>query len=276
MTPPIRGCYVDTAWGQVHALRAGTAGPWIGLFHESPLSSQVFVDVLTAAAPHARLVAFDTPGYGASTPPDGPGREIPEYAEVLSEAADRLGMRHAVFAGVHTGASIAIEVAHRFPGGTAGVALSGVALYDEAERAEHIKGWTPPVPADVDGAEFNWVVERYQRIWPDLTPALLHTAAIELLRVKDRYDWGYQAAFRHDPAEPLAALTVPVLLLDAEFDLLADKDARAMELARDARLEILEGLPGQPHLRAPADYAGHLLEFARAHASDPAAEEVGS
>jgi pimeloyl-ACP methyl ester carboxylesterase len=275
MTSTIRGCYVDTAWGQVHALRAGTAGPWIGLFHESPLSSQVFLDVLTALAPNARVVAFDTPGYGASTPPDGPGHEIPEYAAVLSEAAGGLGMRDAVFAGVHTGASIAIEVAHRFPAGVTGVALSGVALYDEAERAEHIRGWTPPVPTDADGAEFRWAVERYQRIWPDLTPQLLHTAAIELLRVRDRYDWGYQAAFRHDPAGPLAALDVPVLLLDAEFDLLADKDARALELARHVRLEIFEGLPGQPHLRAPADYAAHLLRFAGAQAST-AGQGVGS
>lgn len=264
MSAAIRGTYVDTAWGQVHALTAGTSGPWIGLFHESPLSSRVFVDVLTELAPHARAVAFDTPGYGASTPPDGPTHDIPEYAAVLSEAAAALGMQDAVFAGVHTGASIAIEVAHRFPGGTTGVVLSGVALYDEEERAQHIAGWTPAVPADVDGAQFRWVVERYQRIWPELTPELLHTAAIELLRVKDRYDWGYQAAFRHDPAGPLAALDVPVLLLDAEFDLLADKDAKAMELAKDVRLEILKGLPGQPHLREPATYARHLLEFAGA------------
>lgn len=264
MTPPVRGCYVDTSWGQVHALRAGTSGPWIGLFHESPLSSRVFADVLVELAPHARVVAFDTPGYGASTPPDGPDHDIPEYAAVLSQAAAEVGMRDAVFAGVHTGASIAIEVAHCFRHGVGGVVLSGVALYDDEERAAHIADWTPQVPEDVDGAAFHWAVERYQRIWPDLTPHLLEVAAIELLRVKDRYEWGYQAAFRHDPAGPLAALEVPVLLLDAEFDLLADKDARAMSLARDARLEILKGLPGQPHLRAPARYAAEVLEFARA------------
>ncbi len=119
------------------------------------------------------------------------------------------------------------------------------------------------MPADVDGAEFTWAVERYRRIWPELTPELLHVAAVELLRVKDRYDWGYQAAFRHDPAGSLAALDVPVLLLDAEHDLLADKDERALELAADARLVVLEGLPGQPHLRVPDTYARHLLEFTR-------------
>ncbi len=263
MNSSIRRRYVDTSWGQIHVLTAGTDGPWIGLFHESPLSSQVFVEAMTELAPHARVIAFDTPGYGASDPPDGPGHEIPEYAAVLAEAAVELGMADVVFAGVHTGASLAIEVAHRFPGGVAGVVLSGVALYDDVERAEQISGWTPPVPADTDGAEFDWAVERYRRIWPELTPDLLHTAVVELLRVRDRYDWGYQAAFRHDPAEPLAALDVPVLLLDAEFDLLADKDARALELAKDARLVVLSGLPGQPHLRRPGEYAAHVVEFAR-------------
>ena len=269
MTSPIRRCYVDTAWGQVHVLTVGTSGPWIGLFHESPLSSQVYLDVLTALAPDARVAAFDTPGYGASCPPEGPGHEMPEYAAVLAEAAAGVGMSDAVFGGVHTGASIAIEVAHRFTPGVHGVVLSGVPLYDDAERAAHIRGWTPPVPTDLEGAQFRWAVERYHRIWPKLTPELLHTAVVELMRVKDRYEWGYQAAFRHDPAGPLATLEVPVLLLDAEFDLLAAKDARALELARDARLVVLEGVPGQPHLRVPEEYAAHLLAFAHERVAAP-------
>ena len=257
----IRGEYVDVSWGQVHALVAGTRGPWIGLFHESPLSSQVYLEVMERLAPHARVVAFDTPGYGASTPPDRTGHEIPEYAGVLVEAATGLGMEDVVLVGVHTGASIAIEVARQFTGGVDGVVLSGVALYDDQERAAHVAGWTPPVPSDDHGAQFDWAVERYRRIWPEITGPLLHTAVVEAMRVKDRYDWAYQAAFRYDPAEALAGLDVPVFLLDAEFDLLADKDEKALELAREAHLVVLPGLHGQPHLRAPDAYARHVLEF---------------
>ena len=84
-----------------------------------------------------------------------------------------------------------------------------------------------------------------------------------MLRVKDRYDWGYQAAFRHDPSGPLAALRVPVLLLDAEHDMLAFADDLALEIAADARLQVLPGLPGQPHLRAPNAYAAHVAAFAQ-------------
>ncbi|GGO66581.1 alpha/beta fold hydrolase [Nonomuraea cavernae] len=258
------GGYADTEWGQVHYRRNGESGPWIGLFHESPLSSRVYEAVLPLLGRHARAVAFDTPGYGASDPPPSRHTEIPDYARVLAQAAARIGMERPVLGGVHTGASLAIETAAALPGGVCGLVLSGVALLDDAERAAYLSRWTPEVPFDDHGAQFGWGVERYRRIWgADVPPELLHLAVVELMRTHDRYDWAYQAAFRHDPAASLAAEPAPVLLLDAEFDLLADKDPRALELARDARLLTLAGLPGQPHLRVPDRYAAEILAFAR-------------
>lgn len=201
----IRTCqWVQQPRGYVR--QCGTTGPWLVLFHESPLSSEVWKRVMPLLEPDLRVIAFDTPGY---------------------------------------------------------VVLSGVALYDDEERAEHLAHWAPDTAQDLQGSQFDWAVERYQRIWPGLDEEMLHLATVEALRVLPRYHWGYRAAFRHDPSGPLAALDVPVLLLDAEHDLLADKDARALELAKEARLEILPDFPGQPHLRAPAAYAAHLLEFVR-------------
>lgn len=255
--------YVDGPWGQVHYRQCGTTGPWLVLFHESPLSSEVWKRVMPLLAPDLRVIAFDTPGYGASEPPPGPDAEIPEYAAVLASATAQLGATGVVFCGVHTGASLAIEASLAFSGRSRGVVLSGVALYDDEERAEHLAHWAPDTAQDLRGSQFDWAVERYQRIWPGLDEEMLHLAAVEALRVLPRYHWGYRAAFRHDPAASLAALDVPVLLLDAEHDLLADKDARALELAKDGRLEILPDLPGQPHLREPAAYAKHLLDFVR-------------
>lgn len=261
MQVTVRGGYVDSPWGQVHYRTAGESGPWIGLLHESPLSSKVYEQVLQVLGRDARVVAFDTPGYGASDPPPSAAFEIPDYAEVLAGAATAIGMDRPVLAGVHTGASLAIEMAHRMPVG--GLSLSGVALLDDEERAEFIASWNPEIPHDEHGAQFAWAVERYRRIWPDITAELLHVACVEVLRVSDRYAWGYQAAFRHDPAAPLAELDVPVMLLDAEFDMLAHLDAKAMELARHPRLNILPGLPGQPHLRAPEAFSAELLAFAQ-------------
>lgn len=258
----IRGGYVDTEWGQVHYRTSGDSGPWIGLFHESPLSSRVYEAALPLLGRHARAVAFDTPGYGASDPPPGPGFEIPDHGRVLAQAAAGIGMERPVLGGVHSGASLALATAAHLP--VAGLMLSGVPLFDAEERKRFLTGWTPDAPLDDRGSQFAWAVDRYRNRWgPDLPAGILHLAVVEMMRVADRYAWGYQAAFRYDPSEALAAADVPVLLLNAEFDRLAGKDARALELARDARLVVLPGLPGQPHLRSPGDFAAALLGFAR-------------
>ena len=269
----VRGGYADTRWGQVHYRSCGDTGPWIGLFHESPLSARAFDPVLPLLGARCRAVAFDTPGYGASDPPPWDGFEIPDYAAVLGEAATALGMHRPVLAGVHTGASLAVEAAARVPGGAAGLVLSGVPLFTGQERAEYLAGWTPAVPVDSPAAPFDWAVARYRGIYgEDAPPAMTHVAVVELLRVAERYDWAYRAAFRHDPAAALAAFPGPVLLLDAEHDLLADKDPVALALARDARLVSVPGISGQPHIRTPERYAAEVGAFALARAGEePAA-----
>jgi len=208
-----------------------------------------------------RAVAFDTPGYGASSPPAGPGQEIPDYARVLAGAAAALGMARPILAGVHTGASIAIA-ASALHGGASGLVLTGIPLYTPEERVSFAALYAPPIVIDEAGSQFAWAIERYRRIWgPNLPADLLQIAVVELSRAGERYDWGYLAAFRYDPAPSLQAYDGPVLLLDAEFDSLAGKDALALELARDARLCVLPGLPGQPHLRTPEAYAAQILGF---------------
>src|SRR5690606_22193523 len=142
----IRAGYVDSDWGQVHYRTAGTSGPWVALFHESPLSSRVYDQVLPILGERARVVAFDTPGYGASDPPPRDGMEIPEYAAVLARAASALGMSDVVFGGVHTGASLAIEAARVFDRGARGLVLSGVPLFTPEERADYLANWTPQPP----------------------------------------------------------------------------------------------------------------------------------
>lgn len=257
------GGYVTTRWGQVHYRTCGDAGPWIALFHESPLSSRAFDRVLPLLGGSCRAVAFDTPGYGASDSPPADGVEIPDYARVLGEAMTAVGMHRPLLGGVHTGASLAIEAAPHAPGGAAGLVLSGVPLFTTEERAEFLRSWTPQVPLDTPDAPFTWGVERYRRIYGEDTPAeMVHLAVTELLRVPDRYDWAYRAAFRHDPGPTLAAFAGPVLLLDAEHDMLADKDPVALATARDARLVVVPGITGQPHLRAPARYAQEVAAFA--------------
>jgi pimeloyl-ACP methyl ester carboxylesterase len=231
------------------------------LFHESPLSSRVWDLVLPESGRFRRVVAPDTPGYGLSDPPPRGDFEIPDYAAALLAALTDAGVGDMVVCGVHTGASIALEAARQSER-VRGVILSGVALLTEDERNQYLDSWTPPIPVSSDGEQFRWAVERYHRIWGSGTPGwMLNLAINDLLHIWDRYDWGYRAAFRYDPEPALRELPLPTLLLDPEFDLLAAKDPLVQAMVADCRTEILPGLPGQMHLRAPEETARHLEAF---------------
>lgn len=259
--------YHKGPWGQVHIRQAAPAGSSTAddvalvLFHESPVSSRVWQLVLPESGRHRWVLAPDTPGYGLSDPPPRDDVEIPEYAAALLEALTDAGVGDMVVCGVHTGASIALEVARQSTR-VRGVILSGVALLTDDERARYLDSWTPPIPVTSDGEQFRWALERYHRIWGEQTPGwILNLAINDVLSIWNKYDWGYRAAFRYDPEPALRELAVPTLLLDPEFDLLADKDPIVQAMVANCRTETLPGLPGQMHLRAPLDTARHMEDF---------------
>lgn len=265
--PTVTRGYVDGPWGQVHYRRCGTGDAALLFFHESPLSSRTYEAVLPLLGSEFTAIAFDTPGYGLSDPPPEEGKEIPDYAAVLLAAADALGVRRFVPCGVHTGASLALEVAHRAgPDRAVAAVLSGVPLLTEEERAKFLAEWAPPIDIDGEGSQYAWATARYRRIWgAETAPELLHLAVHDLTLNWSRYNWAYNAAFRHDPGPTLKAWPRPVLFLDAEHDLLVEHDRRAGEVVRESSMVIVGGLPGQLPLRVPERYAAEVAAFCTPH-----------
>lgn len=259
----VRRGYVDVEWGQIHYRTSGQSGPAALFFHESPLSGMAYDRALPFLGRHLRAYAFDTPGYGSSDPPPHDRFEIPGYAAMLLQAADALGLDTFAVAGVHTGASLALEVALQAePGRTTHAILTGVPLMTEDERRQYLASWSPPMAPTSRGEHLEWAWQRYQRIWgADSDPAVLHVGAVHVLAVLDRYQWAYNAAFRYDPGPGLRRLSCPTLLLDAEFDLLADRDEPAAALIPDARIVVIPGLPGQLPIRVPEEYADRVIGF---------------
>ena len=259
----VRRGYVDVEWGQIHYRACGEAGPVALFFHESPLSGAVYERALPLLGRRLRAYAFDTPGYGCSDPPPHERFEIPDYSAMLLAAADRLGLDTFAVAGVHTGASLALEVALQAgPGRATHAILSGVPLMTEEDRHRYLESWAPPMRPASQGEHLEWAWRRYQRIWgADSDPTILHVGAIHVLSVLDRYQWAYNAAFRYDPEPGLPLLHCPTLLLDAEFDIFADQDEPAAALIPDARISIIPGLPGQLPIRVPQEYARRVIRF---------------
>lgn len=261
----IRG-YANTEWGQVHYQRAGEKGPSLVLFHESPLSSEIYAPVLDPLGDDLDVIAFDTPGYGASDAPAGP-LEIPEYAERLLQAIDFLGLETFNVGGCHTGASIAVEVARQAGRERVSKAvLTGLPLLDPKERDWWMTNWAPPMTPAADGSHLRWAWERYQEIWADDTPVELQNMAVmQILRVLDCYNWGYSAAFSYDPGPALKQLSCPVMLLNAEHDHMAHTDERVLAELQDGRLVRLPGLSGQLPWRATSEFVHHVKTFIGGH-----------
>ncbi|MCK4784306.1 MAG: hypothetical protein KAV87_11185, partial [Desulfobacteraceae bacterium] len=108
----------------------------------------------------------------------------------------------------------------------------------------------------------QWLWERYQRIYgADSPPLLLDDAVVQFLKVGDRYDWAYQAAFRYDPAPALRNLKQPVLFLVAENDLLAYKNEEAIAITPNSRGQVVRGLKGQLHARVPENFTKLVHTF---------------
>ena len=191
------------------------------------------------------------------------GSRYPTTRPCCSRAADVLGLDTFAVAGVHTGASLALEVALQAePGRATHAILSGVPLMTEEERLQYLASWSPPMQPTSEGEHLEWAWRRYRRIWgAETDPAVLHVGAIHVLSVLDRYEWAYNAAFRYDPEPGLRRLSCPTLLLDAEFDIFADQDEPAAALIPDARISIIPGLPGQLPIRVPEEYAERVARF---------------
>ena len=113
MDPKIRYGYADTRLGQVHYREAGS-GPPVILFHESPLSGEIYNVALPVLGRRVRAIAPDTPGYGASEPPPSP-LPLVGYAERLALFLDALGLERVALVGNHTGGKIAIQLAVDLP-----------------------------------------------------------------------------------------------------------------------------------------------------------------
>ena len=252
--------YVGPAGAQIHYRRCGDHGPFLVLFHESPQASNVFEPALMHLGTSMRAVALDTPGYGMSDPPEA-ALEIPEYAQRLLGAIDALGIDQFAVAGQHTGSSLAIEVA-RLAGAqrVSHLVLSGLVLLSAAERAEFLDNWAPDKPFTPDGSHLCALWERYLGLWEE--PAeLVNLAVTNIAAILPRYNWAYNAVFRHDPVPALLGLDAKIMLLTASGDMLAHLDERAAALRPDVVRMRLTETTGQLPWRVPEAYARIVADF---------------
>lgn len=262
----IAKAYAAIEEGQVHLRRregADRGALPLVMLHASPSSSRSLVPLMEefARADAGReLIAFDTPCNGQSCAPAMPDPAIADFAAMLARAADALGKPRVALYGTHTGAHIAIEWALARPEGVAALVLDGVALLDEAMRAEFLELYAPRKVPDETGSQFPWAFQfiRDQMIFfphyrkdaahiragGDLDPRVLHELALEVLANLKAYHLPYEAVFRHEVRAALARLEVPVLVLADSASALDPATEEIARLVPHARLATDCASPG--------------------------------
>lgn len=254
--------YFNLDSGQLHFAKAGDAGPRIVLLHESPLSNRVYFDVMERMSTWSQVFAPDTPGYGQSTPLSS--------AATLSDFASKLieGIRHwskgekVIVSGVHTGASLSVEIANQAPELCAGLLLIGLPTYTDEMRAARVSGYAPSVEIKEDGSHVMWAWDRYRKMWPTAPLAHIQLATADLIYNLERYNWAYIEAFKYRSEEKIKKIKCPILMSAAEGEFLYE----GTKLLAEIEGHNFFGFPGldwqgQVSLRNPADLDQALKDF---------------
>jgi pimeloyl-ACP methyl ester carboxylesterase len=274
----------------VHYVRGGE-GPPVVMLHAAPCSAKVMRPVQQVFSTRFTTFAIDLPGCGLS---DGlPAETVTTegLADAILATMDAIGLGRVLTYGRHTGAGVAVELAHRHPDRVAMVLTDGFPVFAAPMPEERIRENLPPIVPRWDGAHLIWCWYRYREQhlfgpWdrplaeyradtdvPD--PDYLHRGTVELLEAGDEYPRVFASAFRHAGLGMIGVLKVPVCFGTRPGDSLYATRAlyppeawtqvfpREQVAAAVQEREILsrhaDGLPAAPaHTRRPVPGTGGL------------------
>lgn len=214
--------YVNARFGQVHlriARPAGDAGKIPLLcFHMSPRSSRAYAGFLAAMGVDRVAVAPDTPGFGESDAPAQPP-SIDDYAAVMGDVIDVLGLETVDLMGYQTGSEISVALALARPRQVRRLVLVSAPIFTSAELIEFHRLYDrDPITADGSHLVKKWQAH-VQLAGPGRTLDMVADGFHDALRNPAISWWGHNAAFSYDMAGRLAQVTQPILVLNPDDDL---------------------------------------------------------
>jgi pimeloyl-ACP methyl ester carboxylesterase len=255
-TRVVRG-YADTPLGQVHYQDVG-AGPVVVLLHQVPWFYVYYTRAQAEfAARGFRTIAIDTPGYGLSarlpSPPD-----IAAYATAIEAVLAHLKLPRAVVVGHHTGSTIGVELAKAAPRRVQCLVLHGVPLYTAAEAKARLEAEHWDQRYRTDGSHLS---DR----WTYLGGRIAGSAdsvqwSVLSMFIAGEHEWyGHHAVFRYDMAGALAALRVPVVVLNNDLDLLGYTVPRVRALRPDFTIVDLPSRSSNMAFDEPKEWVDAIL-----------------
>ena len=221
-TVSIRRDYVDSRFGQVHVRLASPEKPnarSLMCFHLTPFSGVLYETWLAEMGKDRLAVAVDTPGFGNSDNPTA-SLTMTDYAHVMGDVMDALGVTDVDLMGYHTGGRIAVQLALLQPGTVKNIVLVGAGMYTPEEQKKHYAALAGDDELKDDGSHLlaTW---RSSIRWrgPDRTLADLMKTFPDLLRGRYQSGLMYQANVEFSYTEKLKDVQQPILVLNPNDDL---------------------------------------------------------
>ncbi len=209
----------------IHYVRQGS-GPAVILLHAAPCSAKVMAPFQLVLAERFTTFAFDLPGFGLSEMPDVPQVETHHLADAIAGAVRALGLTQVAAYGRHTGAGVAVELAHRHPALCSMVLTDGFPVFASPYTPERLSEYLLPIEPRWDGSHLTWTWFRYREqhiFWPWDRPLAAHRSdcdvpdldflyrgTIEMLESGENYPKIYASAFRHAGLAMIDAVKPPV------------------------------------------------------------------
>ena len=254
----------------MHYRYAGTGTPLL-LLHQTANCSGSYELLIPHIAPHHRVIAVDTLGFGMSDYPSHKNFTVADYSDSFVAFMRSLDIKRASIFAHHTGASFACELAATHPEMVDKLILNGTPHWENA--IEEFLDKVQRLTLTEDGSHFMEVWKLIaERLEPSFHTPLkremlvaLHNEAIWKLMAGERFIEAYTAISNYDIMSRLPLISAPTLVMSGEDDVIRDTVEPVAERIKGARTYIGKGGSYFMPYEHPENLAKVLLDFLSDH-----------
>jgi pimeloyl-ACP methyl ester carboxylesterase len=256
----MKRAYADMAEGQIHYRFEGTGEPVL-LLHSAVTSSDEYSRVMPFLSKTYYVLAMDFLGNGDSDPAPFQYQIIDHARSVLS-FLDYLGIKKASIVGHHAGASVAAEVAIRWPERVNKLVLSALGIHPDISENVPFKdppNFTGRVEIQPDGSH---LLEWWRRatLWRDPVD-IAEERLIEYIKAGPRGEEIHWAASAYSPKLRLPLINRPSLVLFGSKDPFYWTAEKVWKLIPKSKFVTIEN--GTIHVDRimPKEFAKPIIDF---------------